>query len=336
MAQIMKYSLKDFSNITFNGFNFEMPADTVNLISELTLQVGSPSYIKTPIFQKRNPANSVNIDNSTRDKDMNNNRKKKSKNVEVLNDDDWEAIRTFQATKIEQKVGIDAQIDIIRLHINKMSDKNYIDMRNKIVEVIEKIIKENSDNADEINRVSSIIFDIASTNRFYSKNYADLYSDLINNYESMKKVFEDNFNQFINLFNNIEYIEPNEDYDKFCRINKDNEKRRALSSFFINLMKNNIISRDKIVKIIENLLNQLLNYINENNKKNEVDEITENISILYSNDLFNEDYSENDFNININGMNITETIHKLAHSKLKDYKSLTNKSIFKYMDMIDM
>jgi hypothetical protein len=330
MAQIMKYSLQEFNDIAFNGFNFELPSDAVNIISELTLQVGSPSYIKTPIFQKRNQPVT---NNQTKEKD---NKKKKNKNMEVLNDDDWESIRTFQTTKIEQKVGVDAQIDIIRLHINKMSDKNYIDMRNKIIEVIEKIIKEISENNDEINRVSSIIFDIASTNRFYSKNYADLYSDLINNYESMKRVFEDNFNKFISLFNNIEYVEPNEDYDKFCKINKDNEKRKALSSFFVNLMKNGIITRDKIVKIIENLLNQLLNYISENNKKNEVDEITENISILYSGDLFNEDNIEEDFEIDIKGMNISETVNKLANSKVKDYKSLTNKSIFKYMDMIDM
>lgn len=331
MAQIMKYSLKDFNNIAFNGFNFELPSNAVNIISELTLQVGSPSYIKTPVFQKRNQTTINN--NLSKDKDS---KKKKNKNIEILNDDDWETIRTFQTTKIEQKVGIDAQIDIIRLNINKMSDKNYIDMRNKIIEVIEKIINENSDNNEEINRVSSIIFDIASTNRFYSKNYADLYSDLINNYESFKRVFEDNFNQFINLFNNIEYVEPNEDYDKFCKINKDNEKRKALSSFFVNLMKNGIINRDKIVKIIENLLGQLLNYISENNKKNEVDEITENISILYSVDLFNKDNEEENFNIDIHGMNISETVYKLANSKVKDYKSLTNKSIFKYMDMIDM
>lgn len=331
MAQIMKYSLKDFNNIAFNGFNFELPSNAVNIISELTLQVGSPSYIKTPVFQKRNQTTINN--NLSKDKDS---KKKKNKNMEVLNDDDWETIRTFQTTKIEQKVGIDAQIDIIRLNINKISDKNYIDMRNKIIEVIEKIINENSDNNEEINRVSSIIFDIASTNRFYSKNYADLYSDLINNYESFKRVFEDNFNQFINLFNNIEYVEPNEDYDKFCKINKDNEKRKALSSFFVNLMINGIINRDKIVKIIENLLGQLLNYISENNKKNEVDEITENISILYSADLFNKDNEEENFNIDIHGMNISETVYKLANSKVKDYKSLTNKSIFKYMDMIDM
>lgn len=335
MAEVMKYSLKDFQNITFNGFNFELPAETINIISELTLQVGSPSYIKTPVFQKRNMGVQNNIDSSNIQNRDTNHKKKKNKNVEVLNDEDWETIRTFQTTKIEQKVGLDAEIDMIRYYINKISDKNYIDMRNKIIEVIEKIIKDNN-NDNEIYRVSSIIFDIASTNRFYSKNYADLYSDLINNYETMKKVFEENFSQFLNFFDNIEYVDSSVDYDKFCKINKDNEKRKALSSFFINLMKNNIITRDKIVKIIEKLFNQLLNYILEDNKKNEVDEITENISILFSNDLFDSNNEEDDFDIDIQGLNITETINKLANSKIKDYKSLTNKSIFKFMDMIDM
>jgi hypothetical protein len=332
MTETIRYNLSDFQNIISNGFNFELPSDTIHMISELALQVGSPTYIKTPIFQKKNNI----IQNNNDYKDIN--KKKKTKNSEQINDDNWVSIRTFQTTKIEQKVGIDAQIDLIRLHINKLTDKNYIDIRNKIVEIIDKILNDNNDN-DDINKVSNIIFDIATNNRFYSKNYADLYSDLINNYSSMKKVFEDNFNQFINYFDNIEYIDPSIDYDKFCKINKENEKRKSLSAFFVNLMKNNIISRDKIAKLIENLLNQLLKYIQEENKKNEVDEITENISILYCYELFHDDNSnidENNFNISINGLNITDTIHKLAHSKLKDYKSLTNKSIFKYMDMIDL
>ena len=33
---------------------------------------------------------------------------------------------------------------------------------------------------------------------------------------------------------------------------------------------------------------------------------------------------------------INEFIYKLAHSKTKNYLSLTNKSIFKFMDLIDM
>ncbi len=52
-SKIMKYTLEDFNNITFNGFKFDFPEETLKIISELTLEVGSPNYVKTPIFQKR-------------------------------------------------------------------------------------------------------------------------------------------------------------------------------------------------------------------------------------------------------------------------------------------
>ena len=248
-----------------------------------------------------------------------------------VNDGDWETLRTFQTTKIEQKVGFEAQIDLLRSHLNKLTDKNYIDIRNKIVDTIETMINEGIGN-DEMLKLGTIIFEIASTNRFYSKIYADLYSDLINKYSMMKEIFEVNFNNFMDLFETIEYVEPSVDYNKFCKINKDNEKRKALAAFFINLMNNNIITKDKIVNIVRILMFKIYNFINENNKKNEVDEITENIIILYKKELF-------DGSIHyelIDGNNINELIDKFAHSKSKNYLSMTNKSIFKFMDLIDM
>jgi hypothetical protein len=162
--------------------------------------------------------------------------------------------------------------------------------------------------------------------------YADLYSDLINNFQIMEDIFQENFNNFMNLFDNIEYVEPNVDYNKFCKINKDNEKRKSLAAFFINLMNNNIISKDKIINIIRNLMSKIYTYINQDNKKNEVDELTENIAILYKKELFNGSIS---YEL-IDNMSISEIIEKLAHSKCKNYLSLSNKSIFKFMDLIEM
>ena len=334
-----KYTLENFHNITFNGFKFDFPEDTLKIISELALEVGSPNYVKTPIFQKRvNPLKTdvqkdKDYENFKNTSDLHNSNRKKrgNKSMEVVNDDDWETIRTFQTTKIEQRVGVDAQIDLLRSHLNKMSDKNYNDVKNKIIDVIENMMKEIIDN-DEMTKLGTVIFEIASTNRFYSKMYADLYSDLINNFQIMEDVFQENFNNFMNLFDTIEYVEPNVDYNKFCKINKDNEKRKALAAFFINLMNNDIISKDKIIGIIINLMSKVYIYINQDNKKNEVDELTENIAILYKKELFN---GSIDYEL-IDNMSISEIIEKLAHSKSKNYLSLSNKSIFKFMDLIEM
>jgi len=324
MAKIIRYSLDDFNNLIFKGFNYTLPDETLKIISELSLEVGSPTYVKTPVFQKKeNPIKS----------DNNGLKKKKGKNVEI-SDSDWDTIRTFQATKIEERVGLDSEIDNIRLQLNKLSDKNYIDIRNKIMEIIHNVINNNNNITEDITRVSFAIFEIASTNRFYSKMYADLYSDIITEYDVMKDALKNSLDKFSELFNVIEYVDPSVDYDKFCKINKDNEKRKALGAFFINLSNNGIITNSTIINITRNLLSQTYSFISQENKKNEVDEFTENIAIFYKKELYGD---SNDINYDlIEGYTIPEIITKIATSKVKDYKSLTNKTIFKFMDMIDM
>ena len=47
------YTLNDINNILFQGFDYKLPEETLKIISELALQVGSPDYVKTPVFQKR-------------------------------------------------------------------------------------------------------------------------------------------------------------------------------------------------------------------------------------------------------------------------------------------
>lgn len=322
MATKLKYSLNDFNNIIFNGFNYKLPSETINIISELALEVGSPDYVKTPIFQKRE-----NIIKPDADK------RKKGKNLE-MNDGDWEALRTFQTTKIEERNGINGEIDNIRSELNKITDKNFMDKRDKIMNIINTII--NNCTPEDIKRVSIIIFEIASTNRFYSKVYADLYSDIITNYIIMKDVFDESLQNFAELFNVIEYVEPSVDYDKFCKINKDNEKRKALGVFFVNLSTNGIIPNTTIINITRNLLNQIYIFMSQENKKNEVDELTENVVLLFKKELYkDEDESDVEYPL-IEGFTITEIIDRIANSKVKDFKSLTNKTIFKFMDINDM
>jgi hypothetical protein len=110
-------------------------------------------------------------------------------------------------------------------------------------------------------------------------------------------------------------------------INKENEKRKALSNFFLNLMYNGIIEKTVILHLIEILLQQIDKFIHLTDKINEVDEIIENISILFKEDMFKTT------TILVNNMTIYDYINHLAKSKNKIYPSLTNKSVFKCMDI---
>jgi hypothetical protein len=63
------------------------------------------------------------------------------------------------------------------------------------------------------------------------------------------------------LFNCIEYVDSEKDYDKFCKINKDNERRKALSLFFVNLTSNGIISENKLKEMAGGLMQKLVSFI---------------------------------------------------------------------------
>lgn len=325
-----RYTLDNITAILFAGFDYKLPDEVLENISNLALQVGSPDYVKTPVFQKReNPLKSDVASKDTPGYKKN----KRSKGHEITNDDDWQPNRTFQPTKIEGKVGLDSQIDTVRAYLNKLTDKNYIDMRNKIIEILDKLIVENI-TADDMSRFSSIIFEIASTNRFYSKMYAELYSDLSSKYEILMETFETNFRTFTDLFNVIEYVDPATNYDRFCEINKTNEKRKSLASFYLNLMANGVIPKIQIINIIRNLLAQIYVNIAIEDKKNVVEELTETVAILYKKELCDE-FTKDDYEL-IDGRTISEAVKRIASSKVKDFKSLTNKSLFKFMDLIEM
>jgi len=316
------YSLLDIKNIIFNGFNYELNKTVVDTIALLSSKVGSPSYIKTPTFQKKEN-NEITNDNQ----EYLSNKKKKKKNNEITNDDEWFRQPSFKPTTIEQKHGIDARIDIIRSHLNKMSTKNYIESKDNILNEIGQIIEESNEDSviinENLNKIGTQIFQIASTNRFYSQVYADLYAELILKYECMRQIFELSFDKFISLFDNVKYCDPEEDYDEFCKNNKDNEKRKALSSFFVNLTKKDIIEKNTLINVLSNLLSQFNNLINQENKQHEIDELSENINILYNLELLN--------NCSID--DIQKNIKQISTYKIKNFKSLTNKSVFKFMDM---
>jgi len=314
------YSLQDFTDITFDGFDAQLPAETLAIITELALQVGSPTYIKTPTFQKKK----AKVETVEKKKHRGNNR-----GNEITNDEDWETLRTFQVTKIEQKVGVNIQVDAIRYCLNTMTCDNYDKQADDIIMILEKIVETSC--SEDILSIGNAIFEFASNNRFYSKLYADLYTRIIHRFEIMKDIFDTNFNKFRELFQNIEYVDADSDYDGFCKMTTTNEKRKSLSAFFVNLTLTDIIKKDTLILITSDLLKRVLQLIKEPSKKNEVDEIFENIAILYNKRMF-EDSNE----VLENGLSFIKTIEWLASCKVKTFPSLSNKSIFKCMDMVDM
>jgi hypothetical protein len=351
MFQYKKYNIKDFDIIHSSNFNYIIDDNTKLTIIEIASLLGKKININDLTLPKyKNTSN--NISNNTSNNSL---RKKKYLNNNIPNNENSSIL--FKKTEVPSKKNdFDIKLNEIRSNLNKLTDKNYNDISKKIINNIddfviflnndslnkiennlENDIENDIENKEKMNKIGKFIFEIASTNAFYSKIYANLYSELINKYEIMKNVFDKNLKEYYNIFENIEYVDSVKEYDKFCEITKINEKRKALSSFLLNLTINNIISKDHLFNIIIKLMTNILDFINIPNKINEVNEITENIYILFNMEFFIDYHKvKNDLLFFNNTKSFFDTIHILANSKTNMYPSFSTKTKFKFMNILGL
>jgi hypothetical protein len=337
MTTTLKYNIKEITDISNSGFYYEIPEDILETINYLCKQVGSP-IIESRVFTKTIPSTSENTNDYNSSYGLNkNNRKKRGNKGMELSNDDWESLRTFQTTKIDQNTGIDSDINSLRLCLNKLTDKTFLDLREKIIEKINTLCKNSLGHEDEL-KVGLMLYEICSTNKFYSKIFADLFAELALMYSWLNNIFKENYANIMEQYNNIQYIDSEKDYDGFCEMNKTNERRRAITTFYFNLALNGFIKKKSVVNILKEILISIMNIIKINDKKNEVDELTEIVGILFNKEMIEEVENESDdlYDYYVLDQSILDTVSSLAQKRVKDYPSLSNKSIFKYMDLIEM
>jgi hypothetical protein len=311
MAACIIYTRNDYDRIKKEGFVYALPKETLDTIKKIAANVGAPEYIKTPHFEKRSYKPRIHI--------------------KEVSDAEWDSIRNFKTTVMEKKKGVELSIDKIRKHLNKMTAKTYDTLQTQICSEIDLIVAAETNQEElliELNKIGDAIFDIASGNRFYSNMYAALYNELMSKYEFMKKILSEKLNTDIHIFNDFAYCSPDKDYDQFCLNNKTNEKRRALGLFYVNLMLQKIIPKEKIIKMINELQTNLADYIKTENNANIVEELSELLFALIITGApelkpLKAEWSQ-----------IIEQITHVSKMKAKSAPSISNKTIFKHMDML--
>lgn len=263
---------------------------------------------------------------------------------------EWETILSFQKTELKKKEGIELGIDNIRSYLNKMTDKTYATMFSNILKEISELFTASADDTSEehntlavMNRIALSIFNTASSNAFYSEIYARLLRDLIAQeedggpYAVFRDVFERNLASFMSLFETIEYCDPKKNYDKFCDINKANEKRKAMSLFIVNLMKFGIVEKTQVIALMRQIQELMYTNMRLEGKTNEVDELAENLYIMvkHSHATFTTATATADTELSESFKTRVDQITEISKLKLKSNPSITNKTIFRHLDMLD-
>ena len=319
---MLKYHLQDFSSIGNKGFELTLPENVIAKINDLVKHVGSPNYIRTPVFQKNGKQDTSSVS-----------KKKREKPDHVANHAHWERMKKFQTTKLEEKSGIELQVNNVRSYLNKLTDKTLSDVVENISNILDDIKETGEAETENIRKIGIMLFDIAATNRVFSKVYAETYGILCTKHEVFNELLEEKYNEYLESYSTIDYVSADEDYNAFCKITKQNDRRRALSAFYLNLYCTGVYPFEKVEYIVSVLLNRIIDLASIPDNKVEVDEYTENVAVLYSNDM---EYSST--NKLVNGLSIRETIEKYATIKndRDKYPSMSNKCTFRYMDMCGM
>ena len=354
---MQRYNLADFKRILNEGFVNNITPEVLKTIQSIADQVGAPEYIKTPQFDRQiqkpklqinfppsagsagsagsaslGSAGSASLGSASLAGSASTKNTLKFNFKESASNEDWESLRNFQTTVLLKKEGIDASIDQIRKHLNKITTKTYDSLNAKIIVEINSIIKDGNQESPEmlveLNKIGEALFTIASGNSFYSDMYAKLYKELMELYPFMTTIFKTNFDNFRELFNKIEYCDSTVNYDAFCANNKMNEKRRALSAFYVNLMKLKIIPGDSILDIINSLQDYIVRAIDLPDHKPIADELSEILFILITS-------GTSKFVDKTNWQAVKLVVKQISTMKTSEHISLTNKTVFKHMDMID-
>lgn len=335
------YSTLEINNVLFEGFNYKLPEPIVKTIYELEKIFGQASSGQASGGQASSGQASGGQASGgqamkPRSYERNSSHSARSPSG-ATSENDWSVVRTsFKTTKINTKEGIEKDVNTIRSSLNKISAKNYDSQRDTIINYIEKFIElqttdetiQLDEQNENIRKIGHSIFDIASTNKNSSWQYAELYCELVKKFTVFSHILTEFIDNFKNTITTIHYTDPSVNYDMYCSYTKVNDARKSTSEFLMNLVKLDIIRNSTIIDILRYFQRITCQYILETDRIHEVEEIIENIFIFISTGM-------TQLKLDENWTEIVDNITKLSVIKPKQYPSMTARAVFKCMDTLD-
>lgn len=249
----------------------------------------------------------------------------------------WESVRNFKATEFAVSEGIQKIKNEISGIFNKLSsNKTWSIQKIAVLEKLEGLLgftvdsRESSFDTAAFRELAQHIFTLSSSNKMMVGIQAELYRDLIQLSPIFNEIIYENIKSYRIMMHEIHYVDPEEDYDAFCAYNKKNDTRKSTILFIVHLMLNDIIEKETVLQIVVDFFVFVNEFIELEGKGKEVDEISENIFLIVSSAYA----CVKDHTLWINDAH--PVIIEISKKKSKDYKSLSSRAIFKYMDLMDM
>jgi len=315
------YTLEVYDTIVNSLYSYELPTNIVNNICVLHAHLGVSNH--------HNKHKS--LDTSVR--------RSKHESTEL-----WKKKEVFKATVIVKKEGADVLFGDLKKYLNKMTTANYDVQKNNAIETINSIIKLDEEEAEEdedddnsetktknkyVSQIVDTLLHVACSNQYYSMLYAELYVSIMSLHEYFASTCTVIYDKLVSALDKIEFVDPNIDYNKYCIVNKQNDERRALMLFIINSYKNGVFTIEQVSDIAVKIIKMIDGSVCDITHAEEINELTEIMNIFVTN--MHTEISKNE-----GLLFIKEKLDCYSKYKTKEYPGMSSRTIFKYMDMMDL
>lgn len=295
---MIRYTKQEIDVIREKNERFEIPSNILSVIQDIVQEVGNPTYVKTPAFYQK--------------------KRKTQQPLRAL-----ERHSTINSVSKEEK----NVLQDIQGTLNKISMQNYEKLESKILDLVSKA---KSTDTVSFQDVTKKIYEVASNQALNVPLYASLYKSLIDQYTEFQILCMDEYDNYFCKFENIVCVTADIDYDEFCRVNIINDKIRSISEFYTELVKQNILTIEHVVKLIRLLQTSLFKKgLEDTPDENPCIEYTENIYILVKGSL--KYLSQHEM-----WDTIYNDIKNVKTMKGENYMNITNKVRFRHMDLLDI
>lgn len=334
-----RYSMSMIESILFAGFQPKLMQSVIDIINTLDSELQVPeettttmnvSSVHYPRKEKSSSDNMHHHNSSHGGKNKYGNAKKNNRKQIEVSSEEWDSMMAASSiVKRTETDGLEKELNNIRVLMNKISTKNYDTQFVVITDSIRNYMNAANESEEDIAKLFQSIMGIVGTNKFFSELYANLFKEWFVLFPVLTKHWDLQMEQCKNSINDIHSVNPNVDYDGYCNYTKINDKRRAYTTFIANLSKKNVISEESVCNLLVYYLEKTMEYIDTDGKSVEVEEITENVHILTS--IISSNMGNNDTWKTI----IVPSLIQISQMKMKEHASLSNRVVFKYMDIID-
>ena len=238
----------------------------------------------------------------------------------------------FKTTKFAVKTGITKQINEIRMKINNISSSTYAKNSMGIIDLILQWKEESENIESDMKQIADAVFDIVSKSKMNSELNSDLYKLCVSNFDVngsiiFTQILHDNISTLENMIKTIEYVDPNEDYDKYCIYSKQTAQIIGMTTFYVNCTKNLTIPVEMVYLFLDRLLSTIDTLIHETDKIPEVELIADIVFVIIESCHQHMVFDKPE---------LLKRIVDIAGYKNKQYPSVSNRFVFKFMDMRDL